>query len=253
MRIILILLVLSQCSIKNELSEWETIFNGKNLDGWTVKVKGYPSGDNFGNTFKVVDESIQVSYENYNNFDFKFGHIYYTEKKYKNYHLKLEYKFFGNQAIGGEGWATKNSGIMFHSQHPETMLIDQSFPVSLEAQFLGGLGDGKRPTGNLCTPGTDVDIDFEKVKSHCTQSSSETYHSDDWVKAEIIVYNDSIAHHIINGKTVLTYTNLRYGDDGRLPENMLNMKDKKLSEGYISLQSESHPIKFKNIKIKSLD
>ena len=79
---------------------------------------------------------------------------------------------------------------------------------------------------SLCTPGTDVDIDFEKVKSHCTQSSSETYHSDDWVKAEIIVYNDSIAHHIINGKTVLTYTNLRYGDDGRLPENMLNMKDK---------------------------
>ena len=55
------------------------------------------------------------------------------------------------------------------------MLIDQSFPVSLEARFLGGLGDGKRPTGNLCTPGTDVDIDFEKVKSHCTQSSSETY------------------------------------------------------------------------------
>ena len=142
---------------------------------------------------------------------------------------------------------------MFHSQHPETMLIDQSFPVSLEAQFLGGLGDGNRPTGNLCTPGTDVDIDFEKLKSHCTQSSSETYHSDDWVKAEIIVYNDSIAHHIINGKTVLTYTNLRYGDDGRLPVNMLDMKDKKLSEGYISLQSESHPIKFKNIKIKSLD
>ena len=161
MRIILILLILSQCSIKNEQSEWETIFNGKNLDGWTVKIKGYPTGDNFGNTFKVVDEAIQVSYENYDNFDFKFGHIYYTEKKYKNYHLKLEYKFFGNQAIGGEGWATKNSGIMFHSQHPETMLIDQSFPVSLEAQFLGGLGDGKRPTGNLCTPGTDVDIDFE--------------------------------------------------------------------------------------------
>jgi len=98
-----------------------------------------------------------------------------------------------------------------------------------------------------------VDIDFKKLKSHCTQSSSDTYHNDDWVKAEIIVYNDSIAHHVINGETVLTYTNMRYGDDGRLPENMLKMKDKKLSEGYISLQSESHPIKFKNIRIKSLD
>mgnify|MGYP000361024788 CR=1 FL=1 len=56
--------------------------NEKDLDGWTVKIKGFPSGDNFGNTFRVVDEAIQVSYENYDNFDFKFGHIYYTDKKY---------------------------------------------------------------------------------------------------------------------------------------------------------------------------
>ena len=50
------------------------------MDG---EAKGYPSGDNFGNTFKVVDEAIQVSYENYENFDFKFGHIYYTERNIK--------------------------------------------------------------------------------------------------------------------------------------------------------------------------
>ena len=239
-------------SLSND-DEWEYIFNGNNLDDWTVKIKGYPSGENFGNTFKVKDGEIQVSYENYENFDFRYGHLYYTKKKFKNYHLKLEYKFFGEQANGGEGWATKNSGVMFHSQHPETMLIDQPFPVSIETQFLGGLGTGDRPTGNLCTPGTDVDMNFEKVKKHCTRSNSDTYHNDDWVEAEIIVYSDSIAHHLINGKTVLTYTNLRYGDDGRLPENMIHKKDQKLSEGYISLQSESHPIKFKNIKIKSLD
>jgi hypothetical protein len=238
---------------QDNVNDWEYIFNGKNLDGWTVKVKGYPSGENFGNTFKVKDGEIVVSYENYQNFDFKFGHLYYTKNKFKNYHLKFEYKFFDEQVEGGEGWATKNSGIMFHSQHPETMLLDQSFPVSIETQFLGGLGDGDRPTGNLCTPGTDVNIDSQKVKKHCTRSNSETFHSDDWVKAEIIVYSDSIAHHIINGKTVLTYTNLRYGDDGKLPENMIDKKNNKLVEGYISLQSESHPIKFRNIKIKSYD
>ena len=142
---------------------------------------------------------------------------------------------------------------MFHSQHPETLLIDQPFPVSIETQFLGGLSNGSRPTGNLCTPGTDVDINSVKVKKHCTRSNSDTYNNDDWVEAEIIVYSDSIAHHLINGKTVLTYTNLRYGDDGRLPENMIHKKDQKLSEGYISLQSESHPIKFRNIRIKSLN
>ena len=87
--------------------DWEYIFNGTNLDDWTVKIKNYPSGVNFGNTFKVKDEEIQVSYENYENFDFRYGHLYYTKKKFKNYHLKLEYKFFGEQANGGEGWATK--------------------------------------------------------------------------------------------------------------------------------------------------
>ena len=96
------------------VDEWEYIFNGNNLDDWTVKIKDYPSGENFGNTFKVKDGEIQVSYENYENFDFRYGHLYYTKKKFKNYHLKLEYKFFGEQAKGGEGWATKNSGIMFH-------------------------------------------------------------------------------------------------------------------------------------------
>ncbi len=249
LKIIIAILFLLQT---NE-NDWEYLFNGKDLNNWTVKIKGYPSGENYGKTFKVIDGEIQVSYENYENFDYRYGHLYYTKKKFKNYHLKLEYKFFGQQAKGGEGWATKNSGVMFHSQHPETLLIDQPFPVSIETQFLGGLGDGMRPTGNLCTPGTDVDINKIKVKKHCTRSNSPTFSNDDWVSAEIIVYSDSIAHHIINGKRVLSYTNLRYGDDGRLPKNMLHMKDKKLSEGYISLQSESHPIKFRNIKIKSLD
>ena len=234
-------------------NEWENIFNGKDLDGWTVKIRGYPSGENFGNTFKVKNGEIQVSYENYENFDFRYGHLFYTDRKFKNFHLKLEYKFFDQQAKGGEGWATKNSGVMFHSQHPRTMLINQPFPVSIENQFLGGLGNVDRPTGNICTPGTDVDMNSEKVKNHCARSNSDTYENDDWVQAEIIVYSDSIAHHIINGEKVITYSNLRIADDGNLPKNMIHKKNEKLSEGYISIQSESHPIKFKNIRIKSLD
>ena len=96
-------------------------------------------------------------------------------------------------------------------------------------------------------------MNSEKVKNHCARSNSDTYENDDWVQAEIIVYSDSIAHHIINGEKVITYTNLRIADDGRLPKNMIHKKNEKLSEGYISIQSESHPIKFKNIRIKSLD
>ena len=38
----------------------------------------------------------------------------------------------------------RNSGVMFHCQSPKTMRKDQEFPVSIEAQFLGGIGKGNR-------------------------------------------------------------------------------------------------------------
>ena len=102
-------------------NEWEYLFNGKNLDGWKIKIKGHKLGDNFNNTFKVKDGTLKVSYENYDSFDDKFGHIFFTNKKYKNYHLSLEYKFSGNHLKGAPGWSIKNSGVMLHCQDPESM------------------------------------------------------------------------------------------------------------------------------------
>ena len=231
-------------------NEWEYLFNGKNLDGWKIKIKGHKLGDNFNNTFKVKDGTLKVSYENYDSFDDKFGHIFFTNKKYKNYHLSLEYKFSGNHLKGAPGWSIKNSGVMLHCQDPETMLIEQDFPVSAETQLLGGLGKNKRTTANICTPGTDVDINSKKATAHCINSTSKTYHEDDWVKIEVIVYSDSLIHHVIDNDTVLTYTNIRVGGD-EVPSNYINKIGNPLKEGYISLQSEGHPVEFRNIKIKT--
>ena len=231
-------------------NEWEYLFNGKNLDGWKIKIRGHKLGDNFNNTFKVKDGTLKVSYENYDSFDDKFGHIFFTNKKYKNYHLSLEYKFSGNHLKGAPGWSIKNSGVMLHCQDPETMLIEQDFPVSAETQLLGGLGKNKRTTANICTPGTDVDINSMKAKAHCINSTSKTYHEDDWVKIEVIVYSDSLIHHVIDNDTVLTYTNIRVGGD-EVPSNYINKIGNPLKEGYISLQSEGHPVEFRNIKIKT--
>ena len=38
---------------KSKAKGWIQLFNGKNLDGWTVKIKDHPVNDNFGNTFRV--------------------------------------------------------------------------------------------------------------------------------------------------------------------------------------------------------
>ena len=237
--------------VSPEDNNWEYLFNGKNLDGWEIKIRNHELGDNFNNTFKVKDGSLKVSYENYENFDNKFGHIFYTKKKFKNYHLSLDYKFSGSHLNGAPGWSIKNSGIMLHCQHPSTMLINQEFPVSAEAQLLGGLGEGDRSTANICSPGTDIDINGKKAEYHCVNSSSKTYNNDDWVNVEVIVYSDSIIHHLVEGDTVLTYSNLRVGG-GEIPENYVSKKGQILDEGYISLQSEGHPVEFREIKIKEL-
>ena len=237
---------------ENNPSEWQSLFDGKTLDGWEPKIRGRKLGENFKNTFRVKDGAITVAYDEYESFNHRYGHLFYTKKAFKNYHLKLDYRFIGDQAPGGQGWATKNSGVMLHSEDPSTMLVQQRFPVSVEGQFLGGLNAGSRPTANMCSPGTEVDINSKMAQNHCVYSNSKTYHDERWVSVEFIVYSDSLIHHIVEKETVMTYTNIRIGGGYLFPR----YKDKigtPLKEGYIALQSESHPIEFKNIMIKELD
>ena len=168
-----------------------------------MKIRYHDFGDNYNDTFKASDGQMNVSYEQYDEFEEKFGHIFYTKEKFKNYHLSLDYKFSGEHLKGAPGWSVKNSGIMLHCQHPSSMLIDQEFPVIAETQLLGGLGEDERSTANICTPGTDVDIDDSLAKKHCINSNSKTYHEDNWVNVEVIVYSDSLIHHIVEGEESL--------------------------------------------------
>lgn len=248
---VFIIIGFSYYNYNTQNNQWEYLFNGENLDGWEIKINRNELGDNYKNTFKVKDGAIKVSYENYESFDDRFGHIFFVKNKFKNYHLSLEYKFNGLHLKGAPGWSIKNSGIMLHCQDPETMLINQDFPVSAEVQLLGGLGKGNRPTANICSPGTDVDIDSKLANAHCISSSSKTYHEDDWVKVDVIVYSNRLVHHVIDNDTVLSYSNLKVGGN-KVPKNFLDKIGNPLSEGYISLQSEGHPVEFRNIKIKKI-
>jgi len=221
-------------------SRWVSLFNGKNLDGWKVKITGYDLNDNYGDTFRVEDGILKVSYEKYDKFDGRFGHIFYDET-FSHYILRLEYRFVGEQCPGGPGWAFRNSGIMAHGQSPESMKKDQDFPDSIEVQLLGGNGRDERPTGNLCTPGTHVVMDGKLVTQHCTSSSSKTYHGNQWVTIELEVHGNSVIKHIIDGEVVIEYEQPQL-DNGTM-----------LSEGSISLQSESHPVEFRKVEILLLE
>jgi len=251
---LLLLLILASCNSKTKTSgldeQWISLFNGDNLDMWDIKIAGYELNENYGNTFRVEDGLLNVRYEQYDTFTNQFGHIFYKQK-YSHYKLRVEYRFVGEQVSGGQAWAFKNSGVMYHSQSAKSMLKDQSFPVSLEGQFLGGSEEGERPTMNLCTPGTHVHMNGELIEEHCIPSTSETIRDEEWVLAEFIVLGDSIIHHLVNGDTVLTYTKPVIDGSG-VPEGFPLGDAAPLTEGYISLQSESHPIDFRRVELLDL-
>jgi hypothetical protein len=232
-----------------EAETWIQLFNGENLDGWTIKMNKYPINENFNSTFRVENGMMVTRYDQYDQFDAEYGHIFY-KTPYSHYKLRVEYRVVGEQVPGGQGWALKNSGVMFHAQSPESMHVNQEFPVSIEAQFLGGTGEGDRPTGNLCTPGTHVVMDSELITRHCTPSTSATFHGEEWVSFELVVYGDSIIHHLVQGDTVLTYSRPQIGGD--LPEGFPLAEGTPLTSGYIALQAESHPYEFRKVELLDL-
>jgi len=232
--------------------DWIQLFNGKDLEGWKVKITGHELGDNFGNTFRVEDGVLKVAYDEYDQFGGKFGHLFYHQP-FSSYVLRLEYRFVGEQVPGGPGWAFRNSGIMIHGQSPQSMGKDQNFPVSIEVQLLGGKGSGTRPTGNLCTPGTHIVMDGKLVTRHCNDSSSKTYHGDQWVTIEVEVHGNKSIKHVVNGETVMQYSQPQLDDSQGEARPLIKDGDKMLHGGSISLQSESHPVEFRNIALKKLE
>ena len=231
-----------------------SLFNGKDLKNWTVKIFHHEVGDNYGNTFRVEESIVKVRYDQYDSFNNRFGHLYF-KKPYSYFHLKFDYRFVGIWRKDAPVYTLKNSGVMFHSQDPRTMPREQDWPISVEFQLLAGLGDGKpRPTGNMCSPGTDVVFEGKIDPRHCIESRSKTYEGEQWVHAELIVLGDSLITHIINGDTVLQYSKPQIGGGVATGFNPAMKQDgKRLTEGFIALQSEGQEVDFKNIKIKNLE
>lgn len=243
--------------------EWIQLFNGKNLDGWDIKIAGHDINDNYKNTYRVEDGMIRIMYDQYEQFDNKFGHMYYKEP-FSYYKLRFEYRFTGNQTKGGASWNVRNSGVMIHSQSAQSNSKNQHFPVSLEIQTLGGLGKGTRHTANLCTPGTQVTLNGKFNDNHVIDSNSKTYDGDQWVTIEAVILGDSLIQHIVENQVVLEYTKPIIGggfvgkDYGWKEAGFDNGDEweKKngtpLKEGYIALQAESHPIDFRKIEVLNL-
>lgn len=234
--------------------EWVQLFNGKDLTGWTPKIRFHECGENYANTFRVEDGLLKVRYDGGYEEGFKetFGHLFY-DKEFSHYVLRVEYRFVGDQCKGGPGWATRNSGMMLHGQTPQSMGKDQDFPASIEVQILGGNGKDKRTTMNLCTPYTNVVKDGKLFLPHCTNSKSQTYHGEQWVVTETEVHGNGVMRHKINGEVVLEYSEPQLDDREAIARELAKTNGGlSLTKGTISLQSESHPVDFRKVELKVL-
>jgi len=266
--LLLIFMVCQSCNNndgKKETSkeDWESLFNGKDLTGWDIKIKDHPLNENYKNTFRIEDSMIRVVYSDYEKFNNQFGHLY-THKPYSYYKLKLQYRFVGDHLPDAPEWADRNSGVMLHSQSAQSVNLNQNFPVSLEFQFLCGNGKDTVPTGSVCTPGTFITYKGKPFLDHIKNSNSKTYLKNEWINAEAEVYGDSLIRHIINGDTVLTYTNPMIGEGFVSKTNnwtwagitdsliWINKANSPLKEGHIALQAESQPVDFRRIEILDL-
>jgi len=254
MNVIPLLILAAIAQAPADKRDWVQLFNGRDLQGWDVKITGRDLNENWGNTFRVEDGLLKVRYDGYDAFADRFGHIFYREP-FSYYIVAVEYRFVGEQAPSGPAWALRNSGVMVHSQSAGSMAKDQDFPISIEVQLLGGsgAGGGERATANLCTPGTHVVMDGKLVTQHCINSRSRSYHGQQWVRVEVQVFGDSLIRHIVNGDTVLQYSRPQIG--GGVVNHFdpaVKQDGKPLTAGYIALQSESHPIDFRKVEILDL-
>lgn len=243
----------STANSDKEIPKAIQLFNGEDIDDWIPKIRFHEAGDNYANTFRVEDGILKVRYDDYEgDFNDRYGHLAYKDP-FSYYILRIEYRFVGEQIEGGPGWAWRNNGAMLHGQDPATMGLEQDYPISVEGQLLGGDGESDRPTSNVCTPGTHIVLDGELFTPHCQNSTSKTYHGDQWVTADFVVLGDSLIQHILEGEVVLEYTEPQIGGgnvEGFDPE--VKEDGKILDKGFIHLQSESHPTDFRKIELYDL-
>jgi Domain of Unknown Function (DUF1080) len=254
-----VVVLLAACAEKPKVlvaapaGQWISLFNGKDLNDWSVKIAGQDFNDNYRNTFRVEDGLLTVSYQQYDKFENRFGSLFYKQK-FSHYWIRTEYRFVGSLASGAPSWAYKNSGIQLHSQAPETMRKAQEWPVSVEFDIVGGRFIGSRPTGDVCQNGTHVLVEGAPLREQCSKVGDQTIRGEEWTTALAEVNGATKVRQIVNGALVVAYTDITLDESNVDARSLIAAgASKALSSGFISIQSNGAPIQFRRIEVLPID
>ena len=69
---------------------------------------------------------------------------------------------------------------------------------------------------------------------------------------DVEVHGNGVIKHVVDGETVIEYEKAQLDEKDADGKKLIKNGEKMLSEGTISLQSESHPIEFRKVEILPL-
>ncbi|QJE95020.1 family 16 glycoside hydrolase [Luteolibacter luteus] len=232
--------------------EWKSLFNGKDLSGWTVTVDKLPVGQDPDRIVQVRDGAIHMYADSDPDAKVPFGVITH-EKTFSRFHLALEYRWLEKKFAPRKD-AIRDAGLLYH-----TSGIEKIWPPSVEYQIQeGDSGDiifiqesgfswahpfpDQAPQGQGDASLLPENGGFlRKAKNQTYFGRFPEYDHPGWNRAEVIVHADESAEHILNGHV-----------RSRV-EHMQHLTGGALKEGKICLQFEGAELQYRKIEIKELD
>ena len=207
---------------------WELLFDGQSTKGWH-KYGGGPVGA----SWKIVDGALHLDATDKETWQAKGGGDIVSEKEYKNFHLKLEWKI---DTCG-------NSGVIFYV-HEDSAKYQYPWMTGPEMQVLD----------NTCHPDAKIIKHRAGDLYDILSSTPETVKPAlEWNLAEIKSVNGALEFYL-NGTKVLSTT--LWDDAWKNSLKTTKWKDYKdfgtYNIGRIALQDHGNNVWFRNIMIKSL-
>lgn len=238
--------------VANPHDGWTSLFNGTNLDGWDVYLKGVGLNPSPQGVFTVATEDdqkcIRVSGETIGGIS--------TKKEYRNYHLQLLFKW-GSQTWGSKKGKKKDSGLLYHSVGRNgadngAWMRSQEFQV--EETNTGDYWGCAGATADIPAIKKDTDYVYNPEGSlytfradsrtgrHCIKAGDNEKPTGQWNTLDLYCHGDT-AVHVVNGKTVMILYHCAQVDNGQLSP---------LKKGKIQLQSEGAEIFYRQVRIQSI-
>jgi Domain of Unknown Function (DUF1080) len=185
--------------------DFKDLFNGKDLTGW----KFIP--EKADKTYTVVDGYIKVSGQP--------AGYFYTDKSYKNYVLKFDWRYKRPANLEDDKKFGGNSGLLVHITGAHKV-----WPNSLEVQGMN------RDHGSFLSIGKTGLKDYKFNRDALEKARNKV---GEWNTTEVSVKDGDVTAKV-NGTLIST---------GKIT----------LVEGPFGFQSEGAELHFKNIKIKVLE